>query len=230
MNISPIIFFDMTIAILVLAITLVIIVFYLSKITKIIHGNTNFQNDIDPLYDAKTKAIKIIDDANNKAIDIVSNVTLSKNTALENFKQEIAHVAAIQTEEFEKATSEFTKSYFQTLQELKIKNIEAFQNVSKDIEMNSAEEIKNFKESLQKITTSSQNEVQKKIETEYLIAKKEIDDYRREGLEKTSAKIYEILEKTAKIVFNKAINLSEHEDLIIKSLETAKKGGLFGIR
>lgn len=222
----------MAAAILILTIALAIVVLYLSRITKRLHPNLDLKNvsnqeNINLLDEARAKAINIIDEANNRALDIVGKVTLSTDAASEDFKKDLRHISSTQIGEFEKATTDFTKIYSQTLQDLKIKNIEVFQNVSKDIEINTMEEIKNFKESMQKLTTSYQEEVRKKIDIDYEAAKKEVEVYRKEELEKIDSGIYEFLGKLSKLVLGKAISLSDHEDLIEKSLEKAKKEGVF---
>ena len=232
MIIEPIIFFGLAATILILALCLITVVFYLSRIIKAQHGNLNvkdeaFQKNINLLDEAGIKAIKTIDDANNRALDIVNKVTLSTDVSSKNFEEDLSRISSAQIKEFEKATSDFTALYSQILQDLKTKNIEVFQNVSKDIEINTTEEIKNFKESMQKLTTLSQEEVKKKIDTDYEVLKKEIADYKKEELQKIDSGIYELLEKISKIVLGKALSLADHEGLIEKSLEKAKKEGVF---
>src|SRR3989344_1660268 len=168
MIIEPIMFFGLAATILILALCLITVVFYLSRIIKAQHGNLNVKDE------AFQKNINLLDEAGIKA-----------------------------------------------------KNIEVFQNVSKDIEINTTEEIKNFKESMQKLTTLSQEEVKKKIDTDYEVLKKEIADYKKEELQKIDSGIYELLEKISKIVLGKALSLADHEGLIEKSLEKAKKEGVF---
>jgi hypothetical protein len=232
MNITPIIFFDMVAAILILALALIVIVLYLFKMTKTLHASLNlkneaFQKNADLLEEVRTKAIAIIDEANNQALDIVNKVTLSTDSTSDKFKENLAHISAAQIKEFEKTTSDFIKTYGQILQDLKTKNVEVFQKVSKDIEINTEEEIGSFKESMQKLTTLSQNEVRKKIDTEYKDLMKEIETYKKTELQKVDSSIYGFLEKMSKLVLGKVLNLSEHEDLIEKSLEQATKEGVF---
>lgn len=222
MNIEPIIFFDMAATIFILAVALVAVVFSKPKMT-----DENLKKNTDLLDEAQQKAVKIIDEANSRALDIINKANLATDIASETFGQEIARVSSLQIKEFEKTTSDFTKLYSQTLKDLKSKNIEVFQNVSKDIETSTDEEIKNFKESMEKLTTLSQKEVKKKIDTEYQTTVKEIENYKKEELKKIDSDIYELLEKISKLVLGKALNLSEHEDLIEKSLEQAKKEGVF---
>jgi hypothetical protein len=233
MNMSPIIFLDMAIAISVLVLALSITAFLLFKATKNQHANSDkkdgtVQKNADLLDSTRVKAIKIIDDANNQALDIISKATLLANTSSENFKENLSHTSSAQIKEFEKATSDFSTLYFQVLQDLKTKNIEVFQNVSKDIEANTTEEIKSFRESMQKLTTSSEDEIRKKIAADYGTLKIEMENYRKEKMQKIDGEIYKLLEGISKLVLGKAINLSDHEDLIEKSIEKAKKEGVFG--
>jgi hypothetical protein len=233
MNISPIIFFDMMLAIFVLVLALSITAFLLLRAKKNQRANLNKKDEVvqenaDLLDDTRVKAIKIIDDANNQALDIISKATLLANASSESFKENLSHTSSAQIKEFEKATSDFTALYFQILQDLKTKNIEVFQNVSKDIEVNTTEEVRKFRESMQKLTTSSQDEISKKINTDYEALKIEIENYKKEKLQKVDREIYELLEEISKLVLGKALNLSEQEDLIEKSIIKAKKEGIFG--
>lgn len=222
----------MVAAILILALCLVTLVFYLSRITKTLHADSSlkdeaFQKNAGLLDEARNKAVRIIDDANNKALDIVNKITLSTDVTSDNFRENLSRVFSIQIKGFEKATSDFTALYSQILRDLKIKNIEVFQNASNDIEVNTLGEIKDFKESMQKLTTLSQKKVKEKIDADYEILRKEIEDYKKEKLQKIDSEIYALLEKIAKEVFGKALSLSEHENLIEKSLEKAKQEGIF---
>lgn len=207
-------------AIFILAVALV---FAVTRKSHYLSSNPNHLSN-----EASKTASKIIDEANNKAIDIINKANLSADIASDNFNQEIKRIGSLQIREFEKATSDFMKLYAQVLQDLKLKNIEVFQNVSKDIEVNTIEEIKNFKQSMESLTVSSQKLVQKKIDTDYVTVKKEIEDYKKTTLKKIDQEIYILLEKVGKLVLGKALSLSEHEDLIEKSLEKAKKEGAFG--
>jgi hypothetical protein len=227
MNISPIIFFDLVAAILILAVAFIIVIFYLAKITRFLNASPEIRDNAYSLDTARTKAIKIIDDANKQALDIVNKITLSSDVASESFKQEIMRVSSAQLEEFEQRTSEFTKAYLQVLQDLKTKNIEVFQNVSKDIETNTMAELQNFKQSMQNLTIFSEKEVKKKVDIDYETVRKEIENYKKEEFARINSRIYEFLETTAKLILGKALSISDHEDLIKKSLEKAQKEGVF---
>jgi F0F1-type ATP synthase membrane subunit b/b' len=233
MNLDSMIFFDLVATILILSITLIVVVHNLSHNAKKNTGKTDTESDddikksTDLLSQTRQKAIRLIDDANSQALDIISKANLTTDTASEAFKQEMSDISSSQLKDFKKTTSDFTKAYSQVLQDLKIKNMETFQNISKDIELNTMEEIKNFKNSMERLTTVSQDEVKKKIDSDYEASKKEIEDHKKEELQKIDSGIYELLEKISKLILGKALNLSEQEDLIEKSLEEAKKEGVF---
>lgn len=209
----------MALAIAILALCFVGVVFYVSHTLK------KYSNP--QLDDTGNKAAKIIDEANSRALDIINKATLSTDIASENFNKEITNIASLQVKTFEKATSDFTKLYTQVLQDLKTKNIELFQNISKDIEVNTISQIKNFKESMEELTVSSEKLVKKKIDTDYETLRKEIEAYKEDKRKKIDDEIYRVLERVSKLALGKALNLSEHEDLIKESLEKAKKEGVF---
>ena len=165
----------MILAIFILSVALVGVAFYsIHSINKLRSSGSSS----DLLDSARQKAVKMIDDANSKAMDIVNKTNLTTGITSDNFNQEIKRIASLQIKEFEKATSDFMKLYTHVLQDLKSKNIEVFQNISKDIEVNTMGEIKNFTQSMEELTVSLQKLVRKKIDTDYTQAKKEIKDYK----------------------------------------------------
>jgi len=232
MNVEPIIFFDMVGAIFILAVALAASVFYLAHIIKKIQQKQNTQdqtleNNMDIMNNARQKAIKMIDEANNKALDIINKANLSTDIASQNFNDQISRITSAQIKQLENSTQDFTKIYDQVLKDLKTKNIEMFQNISKDIEENTMNEIKNFKDSVAELTISSQKTIQEKIDQNYEVTTKEIEGYKTAQMKKFDDGIFSLLEKVSKLVLGKTISLSEHEDLILKALERAKKEGVF---
>lgn len=223
----------MVLAIFILSVTLVGVVLYFFHAMKKFHveiqdtGDETLKKNTQVLDQARQKAIKMIDEANNKAMDIVNKANLSTDIASANFNQELIRITSMQAKEFEKISSDFIKFYGQYLTDLKSKNMEVFQNISKNIERSTTEEIRNFKDSIEKTTVSSQDMVKKKIDAEYETIQTEINNYKDRELKRIEDEIFTLLEKISKLTLGKAINLSDHEDLILKSLEKAKKEGVF---
>lgn len=239
MNLNPIIFFDLVITIFILAITIIILIVYFLNQIKKFHlyrmenmraGDGIAKKNFASSDEAKQKAIKIIDEANNKALDIIQRASLFVNITNDNFNQELKAITEKELKGFERATLDFIKLYETVLDDLKSRNVEIFQNISNNIETSTIEEIKKFKDVIEQATISSQKIVKKKIDHEYSLAKKDIDTYRQSELRVVDERIYEILEAVSKLVLGKAIELSHHEELIIESLEKAKKEAIFNDR
>lgn len=222
--------------ILVQLIIITIIVFYFSKLIKRFHDyQTEFEKlrteinkkKIAALDEARNKAIKIIDDANSKGLDIVQKASIFANATNSDFNSQLGNVTSMQVKAFEKTTADFIKLYGTVLSDLRSKNIEIFQNISKNIEISTLGEVKKFKNTIEQETISSQKMLKSKIEHEYFLAKKDIENYRQQELKMVDDNVYEILEKVSSLVLGKAIKVSEHEGLILEALETAKKEGIF---
>lgn len=236
MNIDPIIFFDLVITIFTLSLVLIVITIALSRLLK---KSNEYHSELERLKgeivkknslildEKRNQAIRIIDNANNKALDIVHKANLFVSTSNETFNNQLKNITVNQLKAFEKATSDFIKMYGQVLNDLKSKNIEVFQNISENIEVDTLEEIKKFKQTIEQETIASEQELKKKIDQEYLLAKADVDQYREKKLKEIDDKIYEILEKVSKLVIGKALNISDQGELIIESLENAKKEGVF---
>ncbi len=225
MNIDPIIFFDLVITIFALSLVLIVVTI---AFAKLLNKSNEYHSELDKLKEEnRNQAVKIIDDANNKALDIVQKANLFVNASQDEFNSHLKNITENQLQSFEKATSDFIKMYGKVLIDLKSKNIEVFQNISKNIETNTLEEIRKFKQTIEQETISSEQELKKKVDADYLMAKNDVNKYKEEKLKEVDEKIYEILEKVSKEVIGKAINISEQGELITESLESAKKEGVF---
>lgn len=234
MTLDPIIFFDLVITIFILASTIIVLTIYFLRMIKKLQSEIQARSKdetskkiLSLSEETRNKAIRIIDEANSKALDIIQRAHLFSGISNDYFNDELKAVTERKLHVFEKTTEDFIKVYQTVLNELKLKNVEILQNVSKNIEDTTLEEIKKFKSIIEKETIASQNLVKKKIDYEYSLAKKDIEVYKQSELKIVDEKIYEILETISKLVLGKAIQLSEHEDLIIESLAKAKKEGMF---
>lgn len=223
MTLTSLVFFDMIAAIFILALALVVVVFHKTRKS----ADETLKENTHLLDEARKTAAKMIDDANSRAIDIINKANLSSEIASSTFNQQISHIASSQIKKFEKDSADFMNLYHQILLELKSKNIEMFQSLSKNIETDTIGEVKNFKDSMENLTLSSQNLVREKIKADYETAQKDIENYKNEELKKIDGQIYSLLERISNLVLGKTVSLSDHEDLILKSLEIAKKEGVF---
>lgn len=96
---------------------------------------------------------------------------------------------------------------------------EAANSMPEEVKKRIDELSKGLDEKISQIYQTAEESIKQKItQTE-----KNIEDYKKEKLKETDQKIYQIIETVAKKTIGETIDLSTHEELIIQSLEKAKK-------
>src|SRR3989344_9475922 len=176
MTIDPLVFFDFVVALFVLSVALASFAISYSQIIKKINSqkeelealtNQIYDKESEVLKDARSKAETIVNDAIQKAQEIITSSnnlnSQSKKTLDEAFETLMKH----QTGYFEKASQDFLEEYKKELESLKQKNIEILKNTSKSIEEDTLREVEDFDSIIEKETVASQKIIQEKIEKHY---------------------------------------------------------------
>ena len=150
---------------------------------------------------ARQKAVRLVSQARDQAIQIMSRARISADGDKVRLQQRLNEISASQLREFQKLIS----------------------NISKDIESDAVKEIGEFKQALELETVQSQRVVAEKIQDEYQRMQAELDQAKKEKLALLEVKIKEIIAEVVKQVAGKTIAIEDHEELVIKALEEAKK-------
>lgn len=122
------------------------------------------------------------------------------------------------------------------LMEQKLADI--FGPIESMLKIRTEEKLSEFSKKLEKIfaaTAESSQDQQKAMvtETQYLVAnkfakvQKELEEYRSSQLAKIDAQIYLIIFEASREVLGRSISRGEHEELVRKALERAKKDRFF---
>ncbi|MCL5114029.1 MAG: hypothetical protein M1372_02560 [Patescibacteria group bacterium] len=235
MSIDPLIFFDLIAAVFLLSLAITAIAISYARAVKKFNSYQKeadllltqiHKKESDLLEDARIKAGKIIEEANVKAQDILNSTNNLNNDSKKTLEDALEKLVKHQAGYFEKVSEDFLKTYQQELASLKEKNIEILRNVSKNIEEDTTNEVKDFDSVLEKETIASQKIVEEKIEQEYTKIQKDTEEYRSQMIKKVDEQIYKIIEEVSKQVLGKGLSLQEHEDLVIDALSKAKKEGI----
>jgi len=124
---------------------------------------------------------------------------------------------------FEKTSEEIVKNY---KKEFEVGNKEV-QKIISELSRQAAEETKKSSETLSEELSQKFAEIYQstKITLNNKVAEteKEIESYKKEELKKIDREIYQMLGEVAKKTIGKAIDLSDHEKLVMEALEKAKK-------
>ena len=235
MDINPVLFFDLAISLFVVSIALAAMAMsYTRVLKKLISHQEKYdeiidkinQKEFDLLEDARKKSVAIIEDATLKAQKIITEGDAINQNVKKLLEKTLGDLAQEQAAVFQKTSEDFLIEYKKQLISVQDKTIEIASKVSKNIEVDTLEEIKEFDDILAKETVSGQKIVGQKIEEEFTKAQKEVVEYKAKMLDNVNNQIYELLANISKSAIGRSLPVNEHEKLIIEALEKAKKDGL----
>jgi F0F1-type ATP synthase membrane subunit b/b' len=153
---------------------------------------------------------KILEDATSEATRIISgaqNISDSSKyavtQALENIAKDIQSQAA-------NIAQGFMGNYQNSLKGLSDQSLLNVQNITKGLE------------------TELQTELAKFHEKMLPELEQELENYKQARLKQIEETVTRVIGEVSQEVLNKSINISDHENLVIQSLERAKKEGVFG--
>lgn len=177
--------------------------------------------------DATDKAQKdyqeIIETANKKAQEITLRATQISHESVVNLQNSLGEMLQNQQDYFKEISSAVSKKQDEEINKINDEHIKMLVNIYKDIENSAKADFTKYKEAVQKQTFEAEKMAEQRIEEDYEKLKIEIADLRQKKLQELQSNIDNIILNISKDVIGKSLNLSDHQDLIIKALEEAKK-------
>lgn len=167
-------------------------------------------NDYHQIVDnALTKERKIIEDATTQADQIIAQA----NHINQGVKDEINQALQVMVVDIQKQAMEtaqnFTQNYQLSLKNLAQESLGEFKNIAGNLQSDLQKQIKEFHESL------------------LPALEKQLEEYKKTRMAQTDKTIAQIITKASQEIVNKSISLEDHKNLVIESLEKAKKEGVF---
>jgi F0F1-type ATP synthase membrane subunit b/b' len=147
-----------------------------------------------------------LDNALQRMVVDVENVSSSSKMALDQALQKI--VVDVHKEAYTSGNA-FTASFQASLKQITTLSLSGFQNVTSELELALQQQIRDFRQQL------------------LANLEKEIETYKTAKMHRIEQASNNIVQKTAQEILNKSLSLEDHQNLVIKSLERAKKDGLF---
>ncbi|MFH0898106.1 MAG: hypothetical protein V1855_00845 [bacterium] len=148
----------------------------------------------------------ILDQAIKNMVLELQNISSSTKLTTDQTLQKI--IADTHKETLDTSHS-FLNNYSYTLKEVTKTSVNDLQIVVKNLEVDLQKQISEFNQTLLP-----------KLE-------KDVDDYKQLRLKQAEQIINRIIQKASTEIFGKMISFSDHQDIMIKSLEKAKKEGIF---
>lgn len=232
MTLDPIIFILFAFSCLVLGVALVVLIFSYERLLKRLSNVEKENKDISAdfyrkqekiIEDARSIALKIIEEANLTASDMLSKTKNIREKSQETLNKHLELLLAHEKDFIDKNSETLLQDYKDSLQKLREEHIALFKSIATDIEKSAAYEVKDFREILQKETVSSQKIVEQEIENDYKKAQEELIAYKQERIKDIDESIYKLLLSVSKLVLSKALRVEDHEQLVIDSLAKAKE-------
>ena len=136
----------------------------------------------------------------------VQNASSNSKITLDQALQKI--ITDVHREAFDTG-KDVSQSYQASLKQLTANSVAGFQNVTNELELELQKQIKDFRQS---ILTNME---------------KEVEEYKAAKVRRIDQASVVLVQRIAQEVLNKSLTITDHENLVLRSLEKAKKEGVF---
>ncbi|HEX7042318.1 MAG TPA: hypothetical protein VF189_03645, partial [Patescibacteria group bacterium] len=156
-----------------------------------------------------SKERKILDDATDEAQEIITGASFVSEKTREEINDALRTLVLDVQQEAGEITHNFNITYANSLKELTAESLGEFQEVSKELQTDLEQQIKNFRETL------------------LPNMEKELEEYKQKRLAEIEKSVTNIAQKVSQEVLNKTLSFSDHQNLVLDALEKAKREGVF---
>jgi F0F1-type ATP synthase membrane subunit b/b' len=164
------------------------------------------------LAEAKVQAKQIVSDAQTRAGQLISEAASFGGKTQELLGKELQKVQAVELGYYQKA-----------LQAARQDASASLGGLSQDVKEEVIKQIDTVRTSLTGEIQKAQLETKQMLSASYKKMEEELAVYKAERMKKVDEKIFEILRDVAAKAIGKALSLEDHEDIVVKALEDAKK-------
>ena len=180
------------------------------------HGK---EANIDPetlLSQARLRSQQILEEAHVKAAQVL--------TRSQDFVKDESGVIA---KELQKLHQTYAKTYSDAIESSKSSAEKMIQNIPQDVKVSLITAIDSFRVSLMHEVNKAQTQASAAIKEAYEKAAEEVNKYKEQRMSQVDKSILTIVKDVSEKVLSKSISIEEHEKLVQKSLEEAKKQRIF---
>lgn len=166
---------------------------------------------------------QLLETANKKAQDIILRATQISHESTINLQNSVDRMVQSQNEALKEISLDFSNKHEEQANEINKESIKLLTNIYKDIEISAKSDFAKYKEAIQKQTFEAEAIASERIKQEYAKLEIEIRELKEKKLQELNSNIDKMILNISKEVIGRSLNISDHEDLIIKALEQAKK-------
>ncbi|MGE5041442.1 MAG: hypothetical protein ACM3IJ_00895 [Candidatus Levyibacteriota bacterium] len=207
------------------------ILYLVRKISKQNELLNKPQNDyvdtLELVQQAQKQANAIVERAVESAKHILFETEYVKHDITREMQDSLQKVAEETIKMVQGRSDESEKEFRAVVDEIKSDFVKEATEKLTAIEKVTEDETNDFREILRKETVGAQEYIGKKISQDFESVQAELAEYKKARLEEIEKNIQGILRQVILEAIGSNINLQIHEDLVLESLDKAKKTGFF---
>ena len=168
---------------------------------------------------------EVLEAANKRAQEIILQATDIKRETDNKFNSAFETLLTSQKMSLEKSTTTLSSRHLEEIAKLNNDSIALITKIYKDYEVTTKADLDKYKTAISQQTFEAEKLAAQRIKDEYIKLEKDIAERRAQKLAQLDTNIYKLLTIVSKDIIGKSLDFSEHEELVIQSLEKAKKEG-----
>lgn len=179
------------------------------------------------LEKTRTEARDINSRASAKAAEILEAATLFNSVSEKEIEKRLEAFMEGERERLQKNAEKFRGAYEGLIVDTRQSYLSLAQSLAETLREDGKKTMLDFRKNLEDEVVRYRSETDEKLKEWHNALRREVDDYRKEALEKVDEAIYRLIGRVSKEVLGEVLDLRHHQKLVLRSLERAKKEGFF---
>ncbi len=179
------------------------------------------------LNEAHLASLDIIRGAHKKALRTLENSSVFNKSLRNDVEESVETLVHKHLSSLEDLSKQMEETYRKAANLQKDQDISTLQDATENMQKEILGEVTDFKETIRQETFATQEKVRQEFKQEYEKLKKELDEYKANELKLIDESMFRIVSIAAKKIIGKSLDADTKEELILESLEQAKKEGVF---
>ncbi|GEM_PF-6418587 len=179
------------------------------------------------LADAQRQATKTVREASLEAQEILKSAAAVKGDTLRTLTQEIVAISEQHQRYLKDASLKYVETYEHMAESAQEEYLSTLHAASQGMAQDAKQTLGMFEAYLKEQTVGYKQAMEKKIEELREETNEYVNEYKKDKLKRVDKAIDEIIVSVAKHIIGHSITVKEHNELILKALDQAKKESFF---
>jgi len=168
------------------------------------------------IAEAQSNATAIIRNAHLKAQEIIQSGDIFSKEYKQNFQASLMQILELEKKQYQQIAANVESESGKVLSEM-----------STGLKTQVSSEMKEFHNAMTSETAKVQDALSKGVQGAYREVQKQVEGYRNQMIMEVNSKIWKVVSDATKKSIGEALSREQHEKIIVKALEEAKKQNVF---